>query len=323
MRRLAAALAAVCLAAPATAEPQPTPPPRTPASVLSAAAPGDWAPIDPSDLLVMELAGGGRVVIQLADAFAPAHVANIRALARTHWYDGLAIERVQDDYVVQWGDPDGKKPLPAGLTRPAPAEYTRAAAGIPLEPLPFPDTYADRVGLWRSFPVAESGAEAWLAHCYGMVGVGRDANPDTGTGAELYAVIGQPPRALDRNIAVVGRVIEGMPLLAALPRGQGDLGFYANPADRIAIRSIRLGDDLPPAERPRFEALSVGSPAFRAWIEVKANRQDTFFLRPAAALDVCNAMPPIRPIRGDASLGPPRPASAPSRSGRRAPARGR
>src|SRR5581483_4138859 len=143
-------------------------------------------------------------------------------------------------------------------------------------------------------PVAESGGEAWLAHCYGMVGVGRDVNPDTGTGAELYAVIGQPPRQLDRNIAVVGRVLSGMPLLAAMPRGQGDLGFYANPAQRIPIKSVRLAADLPPAQRPRFEVLKTYSPTFHAWMQVKANRQDDFFLRPAAGLDLCSALPPVR-----------------------------
>jgi peptidylprolyl isomerase len=205
---------------------------------------------------------------------------------------------VQDNYVVQWGDPTGKKPLPPGVVKPAPAEYSRPAAGIPISPLPFPDTYADRVGLWGSFPVGESGGEAWLAHCYGMVGVGRNLNPDTGTGAELYAVIGQPPRGLDRNIAVVGRVLEGMELLAALPRGTGNLGFYAIPAQRVPIRQARIASDLPLSDRPHFQVLKTGSDTFRGWVFAKANRQDSFFLRPAGALDVCNAMPPVRAARG-------------------------
>ena len=293
MKRPLLAVAALCAAAVAHAEPQPPKPqPPTPASVLAAAQPSDWAEIDPGALLVMDLARGGRVVIQLADGFAPVHVANIKALARAHWYDGLVMERVQDNYVVQWGDPNGNKPLPPGVTQPTPQEYTRPAAGAPIAPLPYPDPYAGRVGLLGAFPVAESGGEAWLAHCYGMVGVGRNVNPDTGSGAELYAVIGQPPRHLDRNIALVGRVVDGMPLLAALPRGQGDLGFYANPADRIAIR-IRLASDLPPAERPRYRVLKTSSETFRRWIDVKANREDAFFLRPAHALDLCNAMPPV------------------------------
>ena len=47
---------------------------------------------------------------------------------------------------------------------------------------------------------------AWLAHCYGMVGVGRDLDADSGSGAEMYVVIGHAPRHLDRNVALVGRV---------------------------------------------------------------------------------------------------------------------
>ena len=291
--RLPLALAVAIVLAPASVASR-APAPVTPASVLAAAPASAWKGIDPNDLLVIDLAGGGRVVIALADAFAPAHIANIRTLARAHWYDGLAIERVQDDYVVQWGDPDGKKPLPAGLSRP-PAEYERPAAGLAPTPLPYPDTYAEHVGLLGAFPVGEGGGEAWLTHCYGMVGVGRDVNPDVGAGAELYAVIGQPPRQLDRNIAVVGRVLAGMDTIAALPRGAGDMGFYAQGGQRTPILEVRIAADMPPAERPSFQVLDVTSASFAAWLHVKANRQDAFYLRPAGALDVCNALPPVRP----------------------------
>jgi peptidylprolyl isomerase len=270
----------------------------TPGDILRTAPAADWAAFDPEDLLVIDLARGGRVVIALADAFAPVHVANIRRFARAGWYDGLSIERVQDNYVVQWGDPDGAKPLPANVTHSAPAEYDRAAAGLAFHALAYRDTYAQRVGSAAGLPVAEEGDRAWLVHCYGMVGVGRDLNPDTGTGAELYAVIGQPPRALDRNIAVVGRVLAGMDILAALPRGTADLGFYADPGQRLPIQKVRIAADMPVSERPRFERLKAESPTFDAWSHARANRKDTFFLRPAGALDVCNAEPPVRVVPG-------------------------
>ncbi len=79
-----------------------------------------------------------------------------------------------------------------------------------------------------------------------MVGVGRNVSPDTGTGAELYTVIGHAPRQLDRNIALVGRIIEGMENLSSLPRGKGELGFYADDeADkRVPILSVRLGNEI-------------------------------------------------------------------------------
>ncbi len=264
----------------------------TPSAILSRAPAADWQPVDPDDLLVIDLAKG-RVVIQLAPAFAPVHVANIGALARAGWYDGTFVERVQDDYVTQWGDPSGKKPLPKGVVRAPPAEYERAAGGLKLDILPYRDTYADVVGFAGGWPVAESLGRAWLPHCYGMVGVGRDLNPDTGTGAELYAVIGHAPRALDRNIAVVGRVLSGMAILAALPRGSGDLGLYKT-AQLVPIRRVRMASALAPAERPVFEVLKTDSNTFRDWWRLKANRQDDFFLHPAGAVDVCTVLPPLR-----------------------------
>src|SRR5579885_1958140 len=84
--------------------------PLTMAEVLAAAKPDDWHALDPENTLILEFARG-RVVIELAPAFAPNHVANIKALVRERYFDGLVVERVQDDYVVQWGDPDGKRPI--------------------------------------------------------------------------------------------------------------------------------------------------------------------------------------------------------------------
>jgi peptidylprolyl isomerase len=79
------------------------------ADVLAASKPGDWRALDPENTLYMDLAAG-RVVIELAPTFAPLHVANVKALAREKYYDGLAIVRVQDNYVVQWADPEAENP---------------------------------------------------------------------------------------------------------------------------------------------------------------------------------------------------------------------
>src|SRR6267154_2675712 len=81
----------------------------TMAEVLAASKPGDWRALDPEKTLYVEFASG-RVVIELAPEFAPRHVANVKALTRERYYDGLAIVRVQDNYVVQWADPESEKP---------------------------------------------------------------------------------------------------------------------------------------------------------------------------------------------------------------------
>lgn len=287
--RLAALLSALALPAAAQA-----PKPVTPGAILARAPAADWQAVEPEDLLVLDLYKGGRIVIQLAPGFAPAHVANIRALAKAHWYDGLFIERVQDDYVTQWGDPSGKKALPKGVAGHPPAEYERSVDGLKFNALPYRDTYADQAGFAGPWPTASSGGKAWLTHCYGMVGVGRDLNPDTGSGSELYAVIGHAPRALDRNITVVGRVLQGMDILASFPRGEGELGVYTKPAQFIGIKRVRLASELTGPDRPYFEVLKTDSGAYKAWSDLRANRKDDFFLKPAGAVDVCNVLPPLR-----------------------------
>lgn len=268
--------------------------PVTPASVLADAPASSWVAPRPEDLLVMDLAGGKRVVIALAPDFAPVHVESIRALARAHWYDGLWIERVQDNYVVQWGDPTEKKPLPAGVPVDPPAEYERGAAGLALTEHLYRDTFADRTGFVAGWPVAEDKGQAWLTHCYGMVGVGRGNAPSTGSGAELYAIIGHAPRALDRNIALVGRVLTGIEDMTALPRGSEAMGFYKTEGERLPILSARLASDLPEAQRPHVRILDTASPTFAAWVKVRANRKDDFYVRPAGAIDLCSVMPPVK-----------------------------
>ena len=138
----------------------------------------------------------------------------------------------------------------------------------------------------------------WPVHCYGMVGVGRGYSPDTGSGAELYTVIGHAPRHLDRNIALVGRIVEGMEHLSSLPRGSGALGFYAaEEADkRTPILTVRVVSDLPESEHPAFEYLSTDSDTFARYADARANRRDPFFIEPAGGADICNIPVPVRRV---------------------------
>ena len=272
--------------------------PKTPTEIVSSAPAGAWKTIPPDDLLVMDLKSGGRVVIQLAPDFAPVHVANIRALAGAHWWDKAAIYRVQDNYVVQWGKNESDDPLPAAVVAKPPAEYARPLAGLTVHPLGYPDAYAPKAGYALGWPIGYDPATqtANLVHCYGYVGVGRDLSPDTGTGGELYAVIGHAPRHLDRNIAVVGRVISGIENMTTLPRGTEALGFYKERSQDVPIASVRLVSALAEAERPSYQYLDTDSPAFAAYVRARANRNDDFFIRPAGGVDLCNAPVPVRPM---------------------------
>jgi len=281
-------------AAPQAAEQRPMERPRTAKDVIDAASPADWQLLDPANTLYMELASG-RVIIQLAPQFAPHYVRNVVALVREGYFDGLTITRVQDNYVVQWGDAEGKKSIRAAQ-RTVPAEFERSSRGLPFTPLPDPDSYAPKVGFSDGFPTAIDPrlGRAWLVHCYGMVGAGRDNDVDSGGGTELYAVIGQAPRHLDRNVTLLGRVVKGMELLSGLPRGSGELGYYEKLQQRVPIKSIKVAADLPEAQRTPLVILRTDTPTFAAYVEARRNRHEEWFKVPAGRVDVCNVPVPVK-----------------------------
>jgi len=312
------------------------PPPKpgavlAPSEIVAAAPAADWVTIAASDLLVMDLApdrdgNARRVVIQLMPPpFSQGWVGNVRLLAAAHWWDGLSINRVQDNYVVQWGDADGEdkakaKKLPPGLVTVQERDYdvgaqkfrdaqidtpANATAGATIGGVDLADqaakleaqsshidAYASRIDIYKGWALAGNDKDLWPVHCYGMVGVGRNLSPDTGTGAELYTVIGHAPRHLDRNIALVGRVISGIENLSSLPRGTGALGFYEKPERRVTIISIRLGNEV--ADLPRYQYLSTESASFAKYADARANRRDAFFIVPAGGADICNIPVPVR-----------------------------
>jgi cyclophilin family peptidyl-prolyl cis-trans isomerase len=287
------------LATGAWADDMKTPPPKpSVADIVKASKPGDWRPVDPDNTLVMEIPSG-RVVIEMAPTFAPNHVKNIKALVREHYFDGLAVIRSQDNWVVQWGDPDeDKNPRQVkNAQAKLKAEFT-----VPLKNdtqftrLPDRDGYAPVVGHSNGFPVGHDPkkGEAWLAHCYGMVGVGRDNDADSGGGTSLYAVIGQSPRHLDRNITVVGRVVSGMPLLSVLPRGAGAMGFYDKPGQNVPISAVKVVADMPEEQRPKIQVMRTDSPTYQAVVEAQRNRGGPWTKVPAGHVDLCNAPIPVR-----------------------------
>jgi peptidylprolyl isomerase len=294
------AIAALCAPLPLLAQEDKTHP--APSEIVAAAKANAWVAIKSSDLMIMDLAPDSkgkprRVVIQLMPApFSQGWVSNIRKLATAHYWDDTSINRVQDNYVAQWGDATEKKALPEGLAVVPESDYV--TPDWPSKDWIFaqadgrPDAYAGAHGFYVGWPLAQGRKGLWPIHCYGMVGVGRNLSPDTGSGAELYTVIGHAPRHLDRNIALVGRVIEGIEHLSSLPRGTGALGFYETEGERVQILSVRLGNEA--KDVPAFEYLDTESESFAAYADARANRRDPFFNIPAGGADICNIPVPIR-----------------------------
>ena len=345
-KHLISLAAMLALASPSIAQEEPQGEP-SPSEIVAEGNATEWIAIDPEDLLVMTLGpdaeGNDRkVVIQLMPApFSEAWTANMRTFARAGWYDDISVNRVQDNYVVQWGDvnydnPEAQgdpKQLPSGLMPTNEADYAIPADAIGLARLladsersmaletddpviatdgttgmilanGLTDPYAQLSLPHGGWPLAsdygkdrnEGSAQVWPVHCYGMVGVGRNYAPDAGTGAELYTVIGHAPRHLDRNIALVGRIVEGIEHLSSLPRGKGQLGFYEDASKRTPILTVRVASDLASADQPRFEYLDTEGETFARYADSRANRRDPFFNVAAGGADICNIPVPVRRV---------------------------
>lgn len=256
----------------------------------------DWRAIDPAHTLYLELPQG-RVIIELAASFTPNHFQNIKALVEQRYFDGSFILRSQDNFVVQWGWPEGRAPkLKSAKAKLAPEWERPIQKGFTA--LDESDVYAPRVGFIDGFPAAQDPklAVEWLTHCYGMVGVGRDNEADSGNGVELYVVTGHAPRRLDRNVTIVGRVVHGIELLSVMPRGTGEMGFYKTESERTKIKSIRFASELPATQRIELEALKPDTVEFKKRIEKARNRKDAWYKNSPNHIDLCSVVLPVRVV---------------------------
>ncbi|MGS2722269.1 peptidylprolyl isomerase [Porticoccus sp. GXU_MW_L64] len=293
MTKLLAGIMAVAVNLLASADADKSP---TTADVMASLAPSDWRQPDPANLLYMQTRSG-EIIIELAPAFAPKHIANIRTMVKERYFDGLTVTRSQDNYVAQWGNPDSENPnaiknLGSAKTS-LKAEIFKPLKGNEIAPIESRDAYADYVGFSHGFPVGYDDKRYWMLHCYGIVGVSRNTDLDSGDGSSLYAVTGHAPRHLDKNLTLVGRVIWGMEHLSSLPRGTGNLGFYETAEEQEPIISVRLGSEIKEAERTRLKVMRTDTEAFQRWVQSRRYRSHEFFHDPTGRIGIGNIIPPV------------------------------
>lgn len=268
-------------------------------SVVPLAAESGFEALDPARTVYLELEGG-RVVLELAPAFAPRHVEQFLRLVRKHFYDGLTFYRVIDGFVAQGGDGSdlsGKAEQPT-----LPAEFERAwSDDLPWTAAQAPDLFAPETGFVAGFPAARDPKEGkvWLTHCPGALALARGNEPDSAA-TDFYIVIGQAPRYLDRNLTIFGRVVLGMEIVQGIRRGPADNdGVIEDEGKRTKILSLRVAADLPAKDRWEVERTDTSSDTFRSLLDSRKNRTHPFFHRtPPAVLDVCQV--PLAAHRGKA-----------------------
>ena len=302
--RILIALAALALAAcqlpPASTASAIPPPPEgntpSPAEVVAASRSAEWRALDPENTLYMDFPEG-RVVIEMAPQFAPSHVANVKALSREGFFTNGAVTRVQDNFVTQWAQAaDPARPPKTGVEK-LNAEFTLPRAAIAnFDTLPDPDTYADEIGFINGMTAARDANSVWLTHCYGMVGVGRENDENSGGGTELYVIIGHSPRNLDRQLTMLGRVVQGMEIMSAFPRGTGEAGFYKTPAEYRRYADIKVAADVPASQRTNLEIMRTDSASFATLVNSRRWRKDDFYKQPVGRIGLCNTTVPVRAV---------------------------
>lgn len=261
----------------------------------------DWRDVDPENILVIKLEWG-NVLIELAPQFAPAHVGQIRRLVRAEHYEtGATFYRVIDNFVAQGGvlrevESEADDAYDDGVEA-VEAEFER-----PLEDLIFvqnesPDLYAPETGHIDGFAVGFDPVtgHVWPLHCYGVVAMARDSDPDTGS-SHFYIVIGRDQRYLDRNLTVFGRVISGMDNIQRVIRGDRsvDNGVIPDPAKRTQILGMSIAADLPDHNRPQLQVMKSDSPAFAEEKDRKYYRDSDFFQLKPKAVEACAVTGPAR-----------------------------
>jgi peptidylprolyl isomerase len=255
-----------------------------------------WRTLSSDNTLVMSL-DSGEVIIELADIFAPEHVANIKTLVTEKYFDGNYIIRSQDNYVAQWGDPEELNSNPSeasfksigSAAQTLDLEFYRDVSQVPFTKILSRDAYADEVGFTQGLPTAVNPQGAYLTHCYGMVGVARGNEANSGNATGLYAVTGHSPRHLDLNVTLVGKVWMGMEHLSSLPRGKGVLGFYTSIDEATRIQSVAF---LDPSRV--IEVMRTDTPEFSRYVELRTTRNEEWFVEATGKIELCNVLVPVR-----------------------------
>ncbi|MGH6829827.1 MAG: peptidylprolyl isomerase [Methylocella sp.] len=155
---------------------------------------------DPQHTLYLDTKDG-RVTILLRPDFAPKHVAQIEALTKRGFYNGLVFHRVIDGFMAQTGDPTG--------------------TGMGKSDLP-------------NIP-AEFSAEPFKR---GTVGMARSQDPDSAN--SQFFICFADAAFLNNKYTVVGQVISGMDAVDKIKKGAKEDNGAVTAPDKIVKMQLAV-----------------------------------------------------------------------------------
>lgn len=247
-----------------------------------------WIKVEQQNILYLEL-DTGIVTILLAEFFAPKHTEYIQDLVNEGFYDGLPLYRVIENFVVQGGDVNQQKASAAKRTMQA--EFERSIqAQTPFSLVQQNDLLAEQTGFINGFAVGRSVSEGkeWLIHCPGAINLARGIHPNSGT-TDFAIMFGTPPRHLDRNMSVFGRIIAGWDHFYQVKRGLKEKGGVISDLNNAShIEKAYLGSSLALDDQQTIYIENTATPEFQQRI-VKRRKLDNDFYqyKGNGNMDVC------------------------------------
>ena len=239
--------------------------------VASAAAhaapdPAQWRPLDPENTLYLDTPHG-RVVVEVFPELAPNHVARVKELTRSGFYDGLAFHRVIDNFMAQTGDPLGTGE--GGSDKPdLQGEFLfRRGPDIPFVEAALQG--GARLGFYKSMPIStqpdlvmahtrDGRAAAWGLHCPGVASMARTDDPNSAN--SQFFLMRQAYPSLDKRYTAWGRVVWNLEAVRKIAVGEP-------PARPDRLLAMRVAADLSEEERAPIYVMRTESPPFRDLVE--------------------------------------------------------
>jgi peptidylprolyl isomerase len=143
----------------------------------------------------------GTITIDLLEDVAPEHAAQIAAIAAEGGYDGVVFHRVIEGFMAQTGDVEFGK-MGGNMSRAGMGGSNRPDLKAEFSDIPF-----DR----------------------GVVGMARSQNPNSAN--SQFFIMFDEGYFLNGQYTVVGRVTEGMDVVDAIKRGEGQNGLVTGQPD--------------------------------------------------------------------------------------------
>ncbi|MEM9600891.1 MAG: peptidylprolyl isomerase [Pseudomonadota bacterium] len=232
-----------------------------------------WRTVDAENMLVIDTAYG-VIGVELFPEVAPAHVEQIKQLARDGFYDNVVFHRVIEGFMNQNGDGSNGDGTGDSDRPDIPAEFTfRRGEDMDVTIVSSRGEQSNEIatGFYKSLPVAtqpisqailtaDGKVAAFGLHCPGVTSMARTNDPNSAN--SQFFLMRSRYDSLDTAYSIWGSTVMGRDHLTKIKVGVvGEEGFVPD-----QMNTVRVAADLPDGERPTVQVLDTSSDAFTSWL---------------------------------------------------------